>query len=106
MEGGLNGDRHSKRVSRISTHRTSAAALGLPPRESVEQSYTTIWSDANLPGQDPEKINQVNRRWRDNNFFVRRGGWKRLLLLLLIIVIIIIGVVVGLVFGLRSHHSK
>ncbi|KAF2093520.1 hypothetical protein NA57DRAFT_69233 [Rhizodiscina lignyota] len=94
--------RSTRSSSRLSMNRVSAG-LGLPPRESHEQSYTTIWSDANLPVRDSEK---VDRSWRDDNFFLRRGGWKRLILLILIFVIIIVGVVLGLVFGLKSRNSK
>lgn len=99
IEGRADGEGRSKRSSRLSFQKRSSM-LGLPvPRESIENSYTTIWSDGVVAEKEPQ---QPNRGWRNSKFLAGRGGWKRLLFFILVVLLLVIAVILGLVLGLKA----
>jgi F0F1-type ATP synthase membrane subunit c/vacuolar-type H+-ATPase subunit K len=42
----------------------------------------------------------------NNKHIAKRGGWKKLLVLGIVAALCIVGLVVGLVFGLRNRHKS
>lgn len=99
-----NGDAPAKtRDSHRASVRKSglAAALGDPPRESIENqsndssgySYS-VWSDG-------EKFSAL----RNHKQIAKRGGWKRLVIILAVVIALIVALAVGLAIGLRKKSS-
>jgi hypothetical protein len=82
-------------------------ASGAPPKLNYEGSppaYTHF--DVDVEGPNGEKLADVRKGILNNKHIARRGGWKRLALIALIATLCIVGLIVGLVVGLRKRNSN
>lgn len=82
--------------------------LGSPPRLNFEGSPPEYsqFDSTGVEGPHGEKLNDVRKGISNNKHIAKRGGWKRLAVLALIAMLCIVGLVVGLVVGLRNKHSS
>jgi hypothetical protein len=82
-------------------------ALGAPPKLNCEGS-PPVYShfDVDVEGPNGEKLADVRKGISNNKHIARRGGWKRLALIALIAILCIVGLIVGLVVGLRKRNSN
>jgi len=71
---------------------------GAPP------PYSQAGSDGTAPDRDsgPHKEDVI----KDNEWFQRRGGWKRLTIMALVLTALIVGLGVGLTIGLRNRYAQ
>jgi len=82
-------------------------ALGASPKLNYEggpPAYSHF--DEDVEGPNGEKLADVRKGISNNKHIARRGGWKRLALIALIAIFCIVGLIVGLVVGLRKRNSN
>jgi hypothetical protein len=82
--------------------------LGAPPRLNFEGSPPEYsqFDSAGVEGPHGEKLSDVRKGIYHNKHIAKRGGWLRLALIALIALLCIVGLVVGLVIGLRNKHNS
>lgn len=82
--------------------------LGSPPRLNFERSPPEYsqFDSTGVEGPHGEKLSDVRKGIYNNKHIAKRGGWRRLALIALISILCIVGLVVGLVVGLRHRHSS
>lgn len=75
--------------------------FGDPPRHSFEipPPKYSVWD---ATGPKGEKLTDV----RENKHIARRGGWRRIFIIGIIFTATLVALIVGLVVGLRSEHSR
>jgi hypothetical protein len=106
-EDGDSFESRDSTVPAIPARSLKRIAVG-PPRLSVLDCPPSYWEDGNSinDGKDAEKAS----RWRDevinNRHVVKRGGWVRFCLIALVLLMCTVGLVVGLVFGLRKKARE
>lgn len=76
--------------------------LGSPPKHDHESPPPPYTSFADVLGPNGEKFNDV----RNNKHIARRGGWKRLCIIGFVAAVVLVGLVVGLVVGMRHKGSN
>jgi hypothetical protein len=83
-------------------------ALGTPPRHSYNSppAYNHSSIDDEGDGTNAEKLAAARQVVLNNKHIAKRGGWKKLLVLGIVAALCIVGLVVGLVFGLRNRHKS
>jgi hypothetical protein len=83
-------------------------ALGAPPRHSYNRPPAYNHSSLGEEGEGPnsEKLAAARQVVLNNKHIAKRGGWKKLLVLGIVAALCIVGLVVGLVFGLRNRHKS
>jgi hypothetical protein len=73
-----------------------------PARVESPPPYVDI---ADAQGPKGEKLADVRRAIANNKHLAKRGGFKTLALFLLFVSLCIVGLVVGLIVGLRNAHK-
>ena len=65
--------------------------------------YSQAGSDETAP--DRYSLPQKEGIIKDNEWFQRRGGWKRLAVMAVVLIALIVGLGVGLTIGLRNRYA-
>jgi hypothetical protein len=83
-------------------------AFGAPPRHRYDSPPTHSHFSLDDEGERPnaEKLAAAREGVLNNKHIAKRGGWKRLLIIGIIVALCIVGLVAGLVFGLRNRHKS
>ncbi|KAI9729284.1 MAG: hypothetical protein M1834_006955 [Cirrosporium novae-zelandiae] len=89
--------------------------LSLPstPRSSYSEKHPSPYTSPfhspynNIISPGGVKFNEIrNRRFRNNKYIARRGGWRRLTLIIFLLVAVIIALGVGLGVGVHIHNHN
>lgn len=96
-------------VQAAQTRSAAAAAMQMRPPwartpNASPLSYISMGSDASGSEMDQEKERAL-ADLRNNVHVAKRGGWKRLAILAVVGTMLLLGLILGLVFGLRSRDS-
>ena len=74
----------------------------LPPISGHDRPPPPYSQHADVERSSAEKLQRV----RDYEPIARRGGWWRVMLVSIVLVVVVIGLVTGLVMGLRKKYQK
>ncbi len=87
--------------------------LGSSPRRSYEGSPPEVTYFASVKAEGPlaegpetKKLSELRRRWMNNKYVSKKGGWKRLAVIGVVITLCIVVLAIGLGVGLKKHKSS
>ncbi|KAG4435272.1 hypothetical protein IFR05_009232 [Cadophora sp. M221] len=85
------------------------SAFGAPPALNFDGSpppYTHFDSSTEVEGPRGEKLSDLRRGLENNKHIAKRGGWKRLAITAVVSILCLVGLVVGLVVGMRENKKS